>query len=297
MILLGAVSYTEAISIRESSKMQVTSLKPEKEETEEPNILQGGEEVTDDEDLKEVVKDATEEKPEDEDEEDVGEQEPEEDEDKDDDEKSAVEEEETGEEEKTEEPLEEVEQDAGEEEPPVDEEETGEEEPEVEDDDKEETVEEEETAEMIEDKEVIIDDTTDLKDKDLGYETIKLGENWFSLFHDTDKNNKTEYYMKLRYGNNNELTGGFKTDSLGNFIDELGNTLTSLNEIKEFLSADKFMEFWDSNDKPKALLIRKIIEFTKDEDMPAVEIADGETQGCQCASSCACRACCTPCCT
>jgi len=87
---------------------------------------------------------------------------------------------------------------------------------------------------------LIDDDTSDLVDVNLGYETIKIGEKWFSLFHETDANGIKEYYMKLKYGELGELTGGFKTDSIGNFIDELGNTITSLEEIKAYLKADKF---------------------------------------------------------
>lgn len=88
--------------------------------------------------------------------------------------------------------------------------------------------------------EVLKEDIGQMYDKEMKYESIKMGEKWFSLFHETDANNKTEYYMKLHYGKNAELTGGFKTDNLGNFIDELGNTLVSLKEINDFLKTHKF---------------------------------------------------------
>ena len=140
--------------------------------------------------------------------------------------------------------------------------------------------------------EVIADDTADLEDKKLEYESIKLGDQWFSLFHEVDASGMKQWYMKMKYGEHGELTGGFKTDSIGNFIDELGNMLISLEDIKKFLEDQKFQDFWKQNEMPKALLIKKIIEFEAVEptevegkegekvEEPSKELEDGTVEAC-----------------
>ena len=205
------------------------------------------------------------------------------------------------------------EQDIGEETETETEETEGEEKPTGEEEDETDT--EEETGDVEpEDMEVlkmtekedglIKKDMEQLFDKEIAFENITIGGKWFSLFHEKNAEGKMEYYMKLHYGENAELTGGFKTDSLGNFIDELGNVMTSMEEISDFMKSHKFTEFWNKNEMPKALLIRKIVDMEETtgeptpeeetdeptpekeagEPTPEEELKEGETSACHCNS-------------
>ena len=129
----------------------------------------------------------------------------------------------------------------------------------------------------------------ELDTKEMAFTTVTIGDNDYSLFEDTNEEGVTFYYLKLQYGPEGSLTGGFLADSEGNLIDEEGEVLKTLEEMEEWLDNEMFDEWAEDTEPMQAVLIKEIIEYEEetDEDLAVGEgedesseedLADGEDE-------------------
>lgn len=81
-----------------------------------------------------------------------------------------------------------------------------------------------------------------LIEEEIEMKKIKIGDREYELFFGTDRNGKMYCYLKLAYGPEDALIGGFLADEFGNLIDMEGNVLTSLEDMEEFLEDGFFDE-------------------------------------------------------